>query len=352
MSRISDIIENQKHYDGVSLIERMNECHTCAISVAIVENFEVSEVYAYGVRERETKEAVSEETLFQAGSISKPVFTVAVMRLVEQGILELDKDICEYLIGYEVPTYDKQKHKITLRQILSHYAGLSIHGFSGYQQGQEIPTIEQILRGEAPSNNMKLKLYREPEIGYQYSGGAYILAQKVVTDVCKKDFCELMDELILSPLQMTNSTYSQTLSDGKYTNIAFGYNPHDLQIPGGYNIMPELSAAGLWTTSSDLAKVGIEIMRSLKGESNFLKKETSELMITEAYPGSPYGLGFALGQSKKGLTFGHSGANFGYHSYMIFCPNEGSGIVIMQNSDIGAGICKEITNAFKESMEW
>ena len=352
MSKILEIVGSKKHYDGVTLVERMKECRTFAISIAIIEDLEIRGVYIHGVKRRAKKEKVTADTLFQAASISKPVFTVAVMRLFERGILDIDKDISEYLIDYEVPTYDNKKYKITLRQILSHYAGLNLHGFAGYQQGQKIPTVEQILNGAFPSNHIKLKLFRKPGIGFQYSGGGYVLAQKIVTDNCKQDFCSLMNELVLLPLNMTHSTFSQPLSNDKLNEIAFGYNLHNLQLPGGCNIMPELSAAGLWTTPSDLARFGIEIMKPLNGEGSFLKKDTVKLMTTAAYENSPYGIGFAVNQSKKGSTFEHGGSNPGYHSYMTFCPEDGSGMVVMQNSDIGANICGEVVNAFKEMYGW
>lgn len=352
MSKITEIIENKKHYDGVTLGERMKECRTSAISIAIIENFKISEVYTHGVKRRGKKEKVMADTLFQAGSISKPVFTVAVMRLVERGVLNLDTDISEYLVDYEVPTHDNQKHKITLRQILSHHAGLNLHGFFGYQQGQKIPTVEQILTGAFPSNHIKLKLIKDPETGFQYSGGGYVLAEKIITDVCKTNLCDLMDDLVLSPLSMTHSTYSQLLSDHEKNEIAFGYDFYNLQLPGGYNIMPELPAAGLWTTPSNLARFGIEIMKVLKSESTYLEKKTAELMTTKAYENSPFGIGFEIGQCKKGLTFGHGGSNIGYNSNVIFCPDDGSGISVMQNSSIGEMLPGEVTNAFKEVSGW
>lgn len=352
MSKILDIIENKKHYEGSTLAERMEECHTTAISIALIENYKIIDTFTHGVKGRARKEKVKTDTLFQAGSISKPVFAAAVMRLMERRVLNIDTDISEYLVDYMLQTYDNKKHKITLRQILSHNAGLNVHGFAGYQQKQKIPTVEQILNGTIPSNNLKLKLTKDPETGFQYSGGGYVLAQKIVTDVCKLDFCNMMNDLILSPFLMVNSTYSQPLPKDKTDKIAFGYNIHNLQLPGGFNTMPELSAAGLWTTPSDLAYFGIEIMKALKSESILLEKNTAKLMTTKAYENSPYGLGFEVKQSKKRSTFGHGGSNFGYRSNMVFCPEDGSGIVVMQNSDIGMRIPDEVTNAFKEISNW
>lgn len=162
----------------------------------------------------------------------------------------------------------------------------------------------------------------------------------------------MIDDLVLSPFSMSHSTFSQSLLKNKINDVAFGYNAHDLQIPGGFNIMPELAAAGLWTVPSDLALFGIEIMKALKNESTFLKKETVELITTKAYDNSPFGIGFELSESKKGLIFGHSGENIGYNSTMLFSPKDGSGIVVMQNSDIGWHIPDEVTHAFKEIYGW
>jgi len=352
MSKTSEIIESKKHYGGITFLERMKKCRTSAISIAIIENFEITETYVHGVKRRRTEEKVTPNTLFQAASISKPVFAVALMRLAEQGKLDIDTDISEYLVDYEISTFDKKKHKITLRQILSHRAGLNLHGFIGYKQGKKIPTVNQILTGKKPTNHSKLKLEKKPGTEEKYSGGGYVLAQKIMTDVCKLDFCELMNDLVLTPLSMENSTFTQDLPEDKIHEVAFGYNSYNLQVSGGFKIMPELSAAGLWTTPSDLALFGIEMMKALKGESVFLKKETAELMMTKAHENSNFGVGFRVFDEKKGLVFGHSGGNIGYRSNMCFCPADASGMVVMVNSDKGVKMTTEITNAATEIFSW
>jgi len=349
---MSEIIENTKHYDGVTLVERMKECHVPGISIALIENFELIETYVHGFKRRETEDKVTSETLFQAASISKPVFAVAIMRLVEQGILDIEMDISEYLTDYEVPTFDNEKYKITLKQLLSHHAGLNLHGFAGYQQHQEIPTVAQILTGGAPSNHLKLKLMKQPDTEFRYSGGGYVLAQKIMTDICKLDFCQLMDDLILFPFSMKQSTYLQPLPKDRIGEIAFGYNEHNLQIPGGFDTMPELSAAGLWSTPTDLARFGIEMMKAWGGESSLLKEDTTRLMMEKATKDSPYGIGFAVNQREPGLTFGHSGSNDGFKANMCFCPVDGSGLVVMHNSEIGWFLVNEVTEAFKEAYGW
>ncbi|MCL2549140.1 MAG: beta-lactamase family protein, partial [Symbiobacteriaceae bacterium] len=151
---------------------------------------------------------------------------------------------------------------------------------------------------------------------------------------------------------MTHSTYAQPLPRERVSDAAFGYNAHGLQLTSGYNIMPELAAAGLWATPSDLALFGITMMKALKGQSSVISKESAEAMTTATYENSPYGVGFAVAPGKKGFTFGHSGSNIGYRCNMCFCPADGSGMVVMHNSDIGANIIGEVTNAFKTVSGW
>lgn len=350
--KIAEITESEKYYGGLTLAEKLEKNNIPAISIAIIENYQISGVFAYGVKNKETKEKVTADTLFQAASISKSVFAVAVMRLVEKGTLDLDTDITEYLIDYKLPTYDGKEHKITLRQLLSHNAGLNIPGFDGYRINKKIPTIENVLNGARPANSAKLKLVKAPETGFQYSSGGYILAQKIVTDVCSREFTEIMNESVLSPFAMTSSTYLQPLPDDRLKEIAHGYNAKNRHLPGGYHIIPELAAGGLWTTPSDLARFGIEVMKAVKGESTLLEKKSAEQMLETTYVKHGYGLGFQLGSSSKGKTFGHDGHNYGYLSKMQFCPAEGSGIVIMQNSDGSDAVLNEVFYAFWDVYGW
>ena len=352
MNKLVEIVESTRYYDGLTLPKRMVECRTPAVSIALVESFEITDTYTHGVRRRGKGNTVAADTIFQAASISKPVFAAAVMRLVERSVLDLDRDVADYLADFSLPTFDNQHHKITLRQLLSHHGGLNLGGFNGYHPGQKIPTVDQILRGAHPANHIILKIETAPEAGFSYSGGGYMLAQKIVTEVCKADFCDLLDELVLFPLAMARSTFAQPLPVEKRENAAYGYNDYNLQLPGGSNIMPELAAAGLWSTPTDLARFGIEIMRALKGESDFLSQKSAEMMTTPAYEGSPYGVGFSNPKSGRGPTFGHGGTNVGFHSHMGFCPADGTGMVVMQNSDIGSSIRGEVANAFCDVYDW
>lgn len=346
---IKNVIQNKIYYGNHTLDERMKQWHIPAVSFAIIKDFKIIETYAYGVKRRGKPDNVNADTLFQVASISKSVFATAVMLLVEKGKLSLDEDVHTYLDDYDFQTYDGKKHVITLRQILSHTSGLNIHGFEGYRQKQKIPTIRQILEGSPSANSHQLMLIKEEGKNFMYSGGGYVLAQKIVCDICIEDFNDIINRLVFEPLSMVNSSYQQPLPKEEISRIAYGYDAYNLQIPGGYNVMPELSAAGLWTTPTDLSIFGIEIMKAINDNSRFMSKRTAELMTTNVSQVAPTGLGFFVSERDGHKCFGHDGCNNGYHSNMIFSPDKGSGAVAMTNADIGAEIVYEITEAiFRE----
>ncbi|MCL2497116.1 MAG: beta-lactamase family protein [Symbiobacteriaceae bacterium] len=351
MSKITRM-RSQEFYGGLTLEERLVECRTPAISIALIEDYAISEVYTWGLRSRRGRSAVTPCSMFQAGSISKPVFATAVVRLAQQGKLDLDEDVANYLQGYTLPTFDALPRKITLRLLLSHHAGLNLHGFAGYQQDQTIPELVDILRGLPPANNLPLKLIMEPATKWQYSGGGYLLAQKAVADALQLDYHTMLQEQVFQPFGMVHSSYEQLYERQEEQEIVFGYNSYDRQLLDGYNIMPELSAAGLWTTPTDLANFGITIMKSLKGEANPLSLASAQTLTTAVFDFSSYAVGFRVGTSVMGPIFGHGGSNHGYKANAVFCPANGSGFTMMINTDIGSILLGEFERAFTTVMGW
>ena len=161
-----------------------------------------------------------------------------------------------------------------------------------------------------------------------------------------------MDELILVLFRMRHSTYAQPLPDNLIRNAAFGISDHNLQLSGGFFVMPEQAAAGLWTTPTDLALFGIEIMKALRNESMWLSRSSAAVMTTPLSDGYPYGVGLAITEYASGLNFGHGGSNYGYRCMMRFSPDDGSGIVVMLNSYIGAVIIREVMAAYEKVVGW
>lgn len=356
MEDYSKAILNEPLYWGMTLNERLKYYKISAFSLALINDEKIDFTYCYGYKNRETENsvkenAVTENTLFQAGSISKPVFATAVMRLVQKGIIDLNKDISEYIDTSFYKTFDNKKHVVTLRQLLSHIARFNLHGFAGYQYGQLIPSLDQILKGEEPANNLPLFLIKDPGKEWAYSGGGYLLAQKVVCEVCSTDFETIIQNEELQPFGMNHSTYQQPINKDKKYNIACGYDCYNLKLPEGCNVMPELAAAGLWTTPSDLTSFGIEMMKAYDGKSQLISKETMDIMLTKVVPNIPTGLGLFIPDDNPKGYFDHTGSNIGYHSIMCFQAKGNKGYAAMINSDIGKGFYQELDCTISKLMD-
>jgi CubicO group peptidase (beta-lactamase class C family) len=340
------------NFESKTLAERMTFYHTPAVSIAIVNNGEIEWARGFGKSDLESNTPTDIETMFQAASVSKPIFALAVMKLKEKGIIDLDKDVNEYLTSWQIPKNGDWQPKITMRQLLSHTAGLTVHGFLGYTKNEPLPTVPQILNGDEPANSSKVMADILPGTKFRYSGGGTVVAQLTVTDLIKKPFPEIIEEELFEPLNLKQSTYSQPLpTDFKY-KTATAYPYKNQPINGKYHIYPEIGPAGLWTTPTELATIMIEIQKGLQGKSDFIKKETLEEMLTPQEVAKWIGIGFMLEGENESTRFKHGGWNEGFLSQFRGYKNIGKGVVIMLNSNEGQGIIDEIMNSVAKEYEW
>lgn len=337
---------------GWSLEERMRHYKVEGVSVAVFRDFRVVWTEARGFADRETKQPATPDTLFQAGSISKPVAATAVLRKVEAGELDLGHDVNAYLKSWKLPESPASAgKKATLERILSHSAGLTIHGFPGYAVGEPVPTVPQVLDGAPPANTAPVRIDIEPGTQYRYSGGGYTIAQLALTDVIGKPFPDLMRQLVLEPAGMTSSTYAQPLPPEKLRLAAAGYRRDGTAIPGKRHTYPEMAAAGLWTTAGDLARFAIAIGRSIRGESGaLLSKEMASRMTTRVKGDA--GLGLFLDRHQARTSFGHDGADEGFQALLIADREGGFGAAVMVNSDNGINLAEEILRGIEIEYEW
>lgn len=339
---LNEIMETK--YFGMNFAERMDFYKVPGLSLAVVEDGNV-QTKCFGVCNRDMGKEVDDETLFQAASISKVLFVAAVLRLAEAQIIDLDQDIRKYSDVSFYKTYDKKDHVVTIRNLLGHVSGFNIGGFTGYLDTMEIPTVDQILKGQFPANNIALFMQTAPNTDWMYSGGGYILAQKVICDVLNETFENIMREWVLLPLGMHQSSFAQPLDTHVYTNYASGYDVYNMKINGYFCIMPELAAAGLWTTPKELLLLGMEIMRAAEGRSGFLSKESVRAMMTKTLPGALTGLGLFVPDENPNGYFEHSGANLGYVAEMCFQIKGQKGFAAMVNSSVSSGFLNELENA-------
>jgi CubicO group peptidase (beta-lactamase class C family) len=166
----------QRYASKTTLQERMAYYHTPGVSIAVINHYKIEWARGFGVKEWGKPDAVTEATLFQAGSISKPISALAVMRLVQDGKLDLDEDVNHYLSSWKVPSNGPWQPRITLRQLLSHSAGLTVSGFPGYLRTEQLPSVIDILNGHPPANTARVEVNILPGTQFRYSGGGAMVA--------------------------------------------------------------------------------------------------------------------------------------------------------------------------------
>jgi CubicO group peptidase (beta-lactamase class C family) len=334
-----------------SIEERMKHWKVPGLSIAVVKDFKVEWVRSYGVKDIDTKEPATTETLFQAGSISKPVAAMVALRRVQDGKISLDENINNKLLTWKLPDNEfTANKKVTLANLLSHTAGLTVHGFPGYAVGEKIPTLPQVLDGTEPANTAAVRVNMEPGTRFRYSGGGTTIAQLTIMDIEKKQFPDIARETVLGPLNMTNSTYSQPLPDDWRKKSASGHRGDGALVKGKIHIYPEMAAAGLWTTPTDLARFAIEVQLSYAGRSNkVLSKELTEKMVTPFM--EQVGLGFFIDKRGNAIYFGHDGADEGFRATLLMNREKGYGAVVMVNSDNGQ-IMGEVVRSIARTYNW
>jgi CubicO group peptidase (beta-lactamase class C family) len=321
------------------------------VSVAVIRDFQVAYVEVHGVKSRSTLEPVTASTLFQAASLSKSVSSAGVLTLVQDGSVSLDADIDAYLTSWHLPHNAFQEDEdVTLRRLLSHTAGTTVHGFRGYRYTEPMPTLVQILNGEPPANSPPVVVDAKPGSDFSYSGGGYEVMDQAVRDVTGATFPDFIRERVLEPIGMENSTFEQPIPEALFEAAASGYYANGVAVPGRHHIYPEIAAAALWTTPTDVARFLIELQLSLRGESNKVLTEASaELLVTEVK--DDYGLGLSL-RSLEGRTyFWHAGANDGFRGAMA-AHRDGHGVVVLTNSDNGHELSEAIIELIGKREGW
>jgi CubicO group peptidase (beta-lactamase class C family) len=334
-------------------LEKLMQLYKCpGLSVAVIDNFKIVWSKGYGVTEAGGSKPVTVHTLFQAGSISKPVAATGALWLVEHGKLSLDENVNQKLKSWQVPDNEFTKdQKVTLRRILSHSAGLTVHGFPGYAVGSPIPTLVQIFNGEPPANTAPIRVDLVPGTKFRYSGGGVTIEQQLVIDVTGEPFPQFMRQTALDKVGMGDSTYEQPLPPAPAAVAATATHADGMAVPGKWHIYPEMAAAGLWTTATDLAKFGIEIALSKQGKANHVLSEatTREMLKPQI---EQVGLGFFLGEYKNSEEFGHNGADEGFQAVLIMFADSGKGVAIMANSDNGITVANYLTKSVAKEYGW
>ncbi len=327
--------------------EECEKNHVPGVSVALVRAGQLAWTMPFGLADVAGERDVTDETVFNIGSISKTVAAWGLMKLVDEGKLDLDAPVATR--RWQLPASQFDASGVTLRRLLSHTAGLSLHGYPGFWPPKELPTLEASLSGDTNgSGDVHLEL--APGTRHKYSGGGFTLAQLLLEETSGKSFAEYMRAEVLEPLGMRQSAYGWPAEILEAS--ATPYDEKGEPLPRGGPMFPEQAAAGFQTTAEDLGRFAVASLSAFReGEPpSVLKAETLKLMQSPA-PASPeYGLGYSV-QRRNGLIItGHGGANEGWMAQMSLVPASGDGIVILTNGTNGQAVIRALEGIWIEHV--
>ena len=324
-------------------------------AIGVIHNGEVWQAVTFGFADVEAERPVTTETAFNVGSISKTVAAWGVMRLVEQGQLDLDAPAGRYLTRWQLPSSEFDHDGVTVRRLLSHTAGLSLSGYPGFEPAQLLPSVEESLVG-ATNGAGDVRVVHEPGSRWQYSGGGYTMAQLILEEVTGRSFSDYMQAEVLQPLGMTSSSYVWDQHVAQMAATPYGMTGEP--IPGPR--FTATAAAGLQTTLSDFMRFALGNVLALDGDqgtAGVISRETLATMQTlvatsdEQRVGQPGGSGYGLGYDlfeAGGVKFaGHGGANAGWMARLITAPETGDAVVVMTNGSNGGRVHRAITCAWQ-----
>lgn len=335
----------------LTLARKMAEMHVPGVSIAVIHGGRIAWAKGYGVT-REGGAAVTPDTLFQAGSVSKPVAAVGALRLVEAGKLGLDTNVNDKLRHWKVPANGfTARHPVTLRELLSHTAGTNVHGFPGYASTSAMPTTLQVLDGQPPANTPAIRVIAEPGRQWAYSGGGYTIAQQLVVDVTGTPFADWMQAHMLESAGMAHSSFAQPLPTDRLQHAAMPHEADGSPVPGGPHRYPAMAAAGLWTTPSDLARYLIDIQHALSGNSGGLLSPAMARRMLEPVKPS-HSMGFEVGGSDGARYFAKGGDTEGYGAFIVAYGPHGDGAAVMANGAAGPALAEDVVRSIAAAYDW
>ncbi|MEM7050879.1 MAG: serine hydrolase [Acidobacteriota bacterium] len=327
--------------------ELLDQALTPGVGVALIEKGELAWVQGWGHADVAADRPVEADTGFNIGSISKTVAAWGVMKLVEEGRLDLDTPVSQYLTRWQLPPSEEfDADGVTIRRLLSHTAGLSLHGYPGFGPDAELPSVEESLSG-ATNGSGDVHLMLAPGTEFDYSGGGYTLCQLLVEEVTGESFQDYLRATVLRPLGMERSDYELTSEILAGSATAYD-NWGDITPNPRFTAQ---AAAGLHTTTRDLATFALAALAGPAGEvpgRGILAPETiAEMIVPAPASGDNYGLGYSVAEGPGGRqVVGHGGANRGWQSVFWIEPESGDGLVVVTNGSNGRWVVSQIENAW------
>ena len=318
----------------------MEKHRVSVVGYVIVNNYKIT---AADIVSIDPAIKTSINSLFQACSLSKCLTAYAILKLIAENKLNLDQAINQQLISWEIPR-SPYSEDITLRQCLNMTSGLCYGEldatFPDYTQHQTLPSLNNILNGILPANNLPIKSIYPPGSCYAYSGAGYMVLQQLIEDITHESFINYMDNEILKNLNMTHSRFEYPKIT---TSIIPGFNKDNHINPDGWHPIPTTASGGLWSTPLDIAKFILEISRSPLANEIFAPQKNSRFK---------FNLGFVIDNQNKNLNFRKNGHNSDYHHELLMFPHTGQGIVVMTNAASGIVLINHFIAEIAKQFQW
>ena len=306
-------------------------------SIAVIENGRIAWARGFGLADLASGRPVTADTLFQAQSITKTLTALATVKLLAAEEIALDEPVNRYLTGWTIPENDfTKKVPVSFRMLLNHTGGLS----NPYPDGccgpkETLPTLQQVLRGMPPANNQPLTVERVPGTRFNYCNGCYTVLQPALESISQQAFPSLMQELVLTPAGMDDTSFDNTFFLNDTSTIAIPYDvdgkPHR-RAPMRH---PILSTGLMWSTASDLARFNLAFTKALNSGHPLIDQP---LAVQLSIPSSTANrsLGFELGNrdadaKARGSYLFHSGTGNGAVSLSIISLDGNHGAVFLIN---------------------
>lgn len=350
--RIEAVQNHLSHYvrltnaknDPMNLASQMVELHVPAVSIAAIRDGHIDWARAYGVSSLHGPPA-SARTLFGAASISKPVTALGVLKLVEQGRIDLDTDVNQYLKRWKIPDNRfTEKRKVTVRELLNHTSGIGTHNGVVYDSASSLPSLLEMLDGERPAKTAPVRVEAIPGTRFAYSNGGYLVLYLLIEDVTGESFSHYMKHAVLQPIGMNDSTFDSPLPLKLAKRAATSYIGKGKAVPPERFFEPNLAAGGLWTTPTDLAKFLIEVQREYAGISHkVLHQQTLRAMVASGKDGTgarSWGLGFEVGGTPDNRYVRHQGSAYFQDDMVAYL--RGGGIVVMTSGEDGGILAEQL----------
>ena len=344
------VIKGNEHATQ-TLANRMTGLRVPGVSIAVIHRGKIEWARGFGVRSLGGP-PVTADTMFQAASISKPLAAMAALRMVQEGKLSLDADVNTYLTSWKFPADPVAMGKpITLRELLTHTAGTTVHGFPGYATDEPVPTLLQVINGERPANTPAIRSEAAPGVNWKYSGGGYTIMQQVLIETSKEPFPKLMRASVLIPIGMTHSTYEQPLPQALQILPLLLIGPTASLLKVERTPTPKWQQRVCGQPRATWHATQLKSSNPWRGKLiMFCRSKMTRQMLTAGI--GHWGLGLEIGGTDPNQYFSHGGANEGFMSIFVAYEKSGDGAAVMTNSDAGGELGHEVMHSIADEYEW